>query len=383
LLEERAARAAADRANEAREEIFAVLSHELRNPAAAMFEWISLLRAGRSSPAESARALDLLASTVSMQQRLLDDLRDVVRISCGSLRLRRRPLECLAPLIENCVELFQPIARKNQIRLRASVAPSMGPVDADPERIQQVLWNLLSNAVKFTPPRGRVDVRCRRVRNAVELTVRDTGCGISPEAMPHLFERFWRGGEAFEGSGLGLFIVHGIIQLHGGVVFAATEGAGLGAIFTVRLPLMARSGKGIPRNGNRTSSGDRRVRILLVEDHRATARAITRVLSCAGHTVHHESTLDDAIQAAAQGAFELLVCDLHLPGGSGLDLLPRIREFLPPSKRMATAQPAILLSGYVDEVSAARSTAAGFAISLEKPVDAAVLLAAVQEVAAE
>jgi signal transduction histidine kinase len=383
LAAERVARTEAEQANRAKSEFLAFLSHEMRNPLSAMVEWVSMLRAVRKSPAEGTRVLELLAFSLGMQQRLLDDLGDFSQIASGCLVLKQRPIPCLSAVVTAVLDLFRPIAAKKQIVLRTSIVPIAGPLHADAERLQQVIWNLLSNAVKFTPATGRVDVTCRRVGQFVELKVSDTGAGITPGAMLHLFKRFWRGGLSSEGLGIGLSVVEGIVRLHGGTVHAHSAGANRGAVFTVRLPIAAAPvlRELAARSAVRHRMTVPRMHILLVEDQLETAKAIQRVLINKGHSVRHETTVAGAVRAAAACVFDLLICDLSLSDGTGFELLPRIREFLPHSVHATGKVPAIVLSGYVDDASVARSLAAGFASHLEKPVDSSVLLTAIREVA--
>ena len=189
---ERRGRDAAERANQARDEFFAMLSHELRTPLMAVLGWTALLRGNRLGPEDTAYAVDIIERNARTQRRMVDDLLDVSRIVTGRLRIDARPIPSLAPVIAMVVDSFRPVAHGKGLTVVTALENDAGPLRADPERLQQVAWNLLSNAIHFTPPGGTIEVRCAHEGSHVVLRVRDTGRGISPEAVPHLFERYWQ-----------------------------------------------------------------------------------------------------------------------------------------------------------------------------------------------
>ena len=235
-----AACAEAGAANRAKDEFLATVSHELRTPLNSILGWIRLLRTGQVDAATSAQGLDAIERNAKLQAQLIEDLLDVSRIVTGKLRFEARPVE-LAPVIEAALDVIRPAAQGKAIQLEPQLDPSVGPVSGDPDRLQQVVWNLLSNAVKFTPREGRVEVRLERADLHARITVCDTGPGIAPEFLPHVFERFSQADVSLKrasgGLGLGLAIVRHLVEMHGGTVEAKSAGAGQGAAFMVKLPL--------------------------------------------------------------------------------------------------------------------------------------------------
>jgi PAS domain S-box-containing protein len=240
---ERAARDEAERLSALKDEFLAIVSHELRSPLAAILGWAHLLRLRRSQE-ELDRGLDVIEQSVHVQTKLIEDLVDMSRITSGQLRLDIRPVEARS-FIDAAVETVLPAAGAREIRIRKVLDLGVPPVAGDARRLQQVMVNLLSNAVKFTPEKGSVEIVLRDAGGQAEITVSDTGIGIAPDFLPHVFDRFRRGAAAIRrqgGLGLGLAIVKHVVDLHGGEVRAASPGEGKGATFTLRLPLAQRTG---------------------------------------------------------------------------------------------------------------------------------------------
>jgi signal transduction histidine kinase len=426
---ERRGRDAAEQANQARDEFFAMLSHELRTPLMAVLGWTALLKGSRLGPEDMAYAVDIIERNGRTQRRMIDDLLDVSRIVTDRLRIDARPIPSLAPVIAMVVDSFRPVAHGKGLTVVTDLATDAGPLRADPERLQQVAWNLLSNAIHFTPPGGRIEVCCSRQDREAVLYVRDTGRGISPDAVPHIFERYWQAGSAGprrQGLGLGLAIAHKIVELHTGSIEAASEGEGRGSAFSVRLPIaeeLQGIEPGVPagpaefeplaaasarildaatataeRDPDSTITGsaalqvlgmttpirsansdysETSLRILLVEDHDGIARACQRLLVSHGHFVIRAAGAASALAAAEREKFDLLICDLSLPDGSGLELLPRLRSCW---KSRQENIPAIAISGSVYEDDIARCLTVGFAAHLAKPFDEDGLLDVIAEV---
>jgi signal transduction histidine kinase len=245
LVRERTARKQAEDASLAKDRLLATVSHELRNPLAAILSWASLLR-DRALDEHARRAFGAIERNAKMQARLTDDLLDVSRFAAGKLRLDVRPLD-LVPVIEAALEIVRPAAEAKRVRFHIALDPATGLVNGDPDRLQQVVWNLLSNAIKFTPEGGSVWLSLGRFDGRAELRVSDTGQGVAPELLPHVFEAFWQvapaGDRSMAGLGLGLAIVRNLVELHGGTVVAQSGGVGTGATFRVTIPL-ARSSEG-------------------------------------------------------------------------------------------------------------------------------------------
>ena len=233
---------AALEANRFKDEFLAVVSHELRTPLNAMRGWMSLLRTAKLTPEQHLHALDVIDRNIGAQTQLVEDLLDISRIVSGRLRINVGVVD-LESVVNSAIDTVGPAAAAKGIRLHTAIDPAQGRIYGDADRLQQIVWNLLSNAIKFTPAGGRVDITVRRSGGDVELTVTDTGNGITPEFLPHVFDRFRQGDgtttRSVGGLGLGLAIVRHLAELHGGTVMAASEGEGRGATFTLRLPASA------------------------------------------------------------------------------------------------------------------------------------------------
>jgi CheY-like chemotaxis protein len=400
-----------------------MLSHELRTPLMAVLAWTALLKENRLDPSEAVHALELIERNARVQRRLVDDLLDVSRIVTGRLRIDPRPVTSLSQMIGMVVDSFRPAALAKNLTVETALAADAGAVNGDSERLQQVVWNLFSNAIRFTPPGGRIQLRYARRGDHVEFLVRDSGQGIPPEALPHLFERYWQGrnGERRSpGLGLGLAIAHRIIELHGGSIAASSDGDGLGATFTVTLPLYSIDSEQTPTIDHATATSDLEatalstarmldaatseleaasstahlhelpmksddrstpdaLRILLVEDHDGVAKACRRLLTSHGHFVVCVPSLAAATMVAERATFDLAICDMSLPDGNGIELLSRLRSRF--ARLGASGQlPAIAISGSVYDEDVARSLEAGFAAHLAKPFDEESLMKAVRQV---
>jgi two-component system CheB/CheR fusion protein len=295
--------------------------------------------------------------------------------------LDRRPVE-LGSIITRAIEVCRPDIAARQLQFTVGLRGGTQIVDGDAKRLQQVFWNLLSNAIKFTPQGGRVGIRCWPEADQVVAEISDSGIGIEPAALSRIFNAFEqaeRTARRFGGLGLGLAISKTLIELHGGTIAAASAGEGQGATFTVRLPLAVvptpqmRPEAVSLRERAAEAEPHRRLRILLVEDHGDTARVITQLLQRAGHEVSTVGDMAAALREADQREFDLLVSDLGLPDGSGLELM---REF----RRRGRTYPGIALTGFGQQADVARSLAAGFASHLTKPVDQDQLERAIAEV---
>ncbi|HEX8337445.1 MAG TPA: PAS domain-containing protein, partial [Pyrinomonadaceae bacterium] len=242
LAREQAARAEAEAANRLKDEFLATLSHELRTPLTAILGWAKLFADGQVSADKAGEAFRTIYRNARSQAQLVDDLLDVSRIITGKLRIEAVPV-ALPAVVEAAAAVVRPAAAAKGVSLDVNVGADDATVDGDPERLQQVVWNLLSNAVKFTPEGGRVEARVRRAGPRVEVAVSDTGAGIPPEFLPHVFERFRQADmgttRRHGGLGLGLAIVRHLVELHGGAVEAESGGAGRGSTFTVLLPVRA------------------------------------------------------------------------------------------------------------------------------------------------
>lgn len=361
----RAARDAAEAANRAKDRFLAVLSHELRTPLSPILATVQALELEEDQLSPSLReAIDIIKRNAELEARLIDDLLDLTRVTRGKLQVHRRSID-MHQIVERAVEISRAELNPRSDVIRLDLRATSTTVNGDPVRLQQVLWNLLKNAVKFTPPGGVVKVRTFNAADDFVLEVTDTGIGIEADAMPKIFQAFEQADEQitrnFGGLGLGLSIARSLVELHGGRLEAASEGLGRGATFRLNLPgATAAKAPAKPPAGPANAAAARKLRILLVEDHEDTARAMTWLLKRHGHEVRVAGTVQDAVTEAGRAEVDLLISDIGLPDGTGLDVIRRM-----PRKGI----PAIALTGFGMENDVARSLEAGFTEHLTKPVN--------------
>jgi signal transduction histidine kinase len=385
------ARSDAEQASRARDDFVATVSHELRTPLNAVLGWARLLRLGKLDTAASARAIETIERSAAAQAQTVDDVLDVSRILRGELRLDVRPVDLL-PVIEAAVESVRTAAAAKRIVLAMSLSPRAGQVSWDQGRLQHVVWSLLSNAVKFTPPGGRVEVRLDRDGDEVEIAVRDTGPGLDPAFLPHVFERFRQADSsstrAHGGLGLGLALVRHLVEAHGGAVRAESDGPGRGSTFVVRLPSAAprRASLGSARppplpasaQGPWPLAGLSRLRVLVVDDDPDSREVVREVLEQAGAVVAVAGSTPEALRAIAERPPDVLLSDLGMPGEDGYQLMRRVRALDPVA---GGSVPAAALTAYTQAENRRAAQEAGFQGYLSKPIDPAELTAAVARLA--
>jgi signal transduction histidine kinase len=364
------------RANLAKDEFLATLSHELRTPMTAILGWSALL-AGELDPQTRATAIDAIQKSGRAQAQLIDDLLDVSRITAGKMRIDPKPVD-IKPIVSTAVEAVMPVAEAKGVTIRKDLGGAPMVVNGDGGRLQQVVWNLMTNAVKFTPAGGSVDVRLRS-DGLAELTVADTGPGIDPDFLPHVFERFRQADSsttrAFTGLGLGLAIVHHLVELHGGTVVAESDGLGKGARFIVRLPLISSGAAAVtPADDARGRASLHGVEILVVDDDASVRQYASTVLRMSGATVRSVSSANEALQSIAEALPDVVITDIGMPDMDGYDLLREIRDSSNP--RMASL-PVIALTAYARTDDRELIEQAGFDGLLTKPVEPEPLRAAV------
>jgi PAS domain S-box-containing protein len=389
LSREQEARRDAESANRLKDEFLATLSHELRTPLNAIMGWAHLLRTGSLDEATAARAMETIDRNAKAQNQLINDILDVSRIITGKLHLTVQPVDPAA-VVEAALDTVRPAAAAKEIRIEASLEPSLGTVSGDPDRLQQVVWNLLSNAIKFTPKTGRVQVRLRRVEAQALIVVTDSGQGISPEFLPHVFERFRQGDasttRSHVGLGLGLAIVRHLVELHGGTVEAASGGEGQGATFSVHLPLTSARRPEEGTAAPAAAEGERQteaaalggLRVLLVDDDPEGREAMAAVLQKQGVQVIAASSSDEALEAIGRERPDVLVSDIEMPGEDGHSLIRRVRAL--PAERGGEI-PAAALTGYARGEDRQKALLAGFQVHVSKPVPPDELTAVVAELA--
>ena len=366
-------------ANTLKEEFLSTVSHELRTPLSAMLSWLWMLRRKELDPEAAARAISAVERNARAQARLVDDLLDVSRIMTGKLHLDCRPLE-VGPVVEAATDSLAAAAEAKAITLARLIDPATGPVLGDTGRLQQVIWNLLSNSIKFTPRGGHVEVRLCRVGSDAEVRVTDTGQGIAPGFLPHVFERFRQADASSTrtsgGLGLGLAIVHHLVELHGGSVEALSDGEGRGATFVVTLPLATRHDEQLARSSGAAAVEEARaaevpcslegLRVLLVEDEVDAREALSAIVSQAGATVAAVGTAGEALGRLVSWRPDVLVCDIGLPAEDGYALIRKVRALRPDQ---GGDVPAVALTAYARASDRARALAAGFQVHLAKPLE--------------
>lgn len=375
LQQEQAAREEAERANRIKDEFLAVLSHELRSPLNPILGWSKLLRSRKLDENTTNRALETIERSAQVQTQLIEDLLDVSRILQGKLSLNVCPVD-LTSIIQAAMETVHLAAVAKSIQIQTWLEPDVGHVSGDPSRLQQVVWNLLSNAVKFTPPGGQVDIRLERLDSQAQIAVSDTGKGIDPDFLPHVFGYFRQSDSTttrkFGGLGLGLAIARNLVELHGGTLQAESAGEGQGATFRVRLPLISTqlrtnqdsrcSEQSLDLNG---------LKLLVVDDDASTREFFTFLLELHGASVTAVGSAGEAFAALTQSKPDVLLSDIGMPEVDGYMLMQQVRT-LPPEQ--GGQIPAIALTAYAGEINYQQALLAGFQQHVSKPVEPAKLV---------
>ena len=378
LRELQQAKVEAEAANAAKDEFLAALSHELRTPLTPILSVVSAMDPETMERTEMVEVFQMIQRNIELEARLIDDLLDLTRISKGKLRLDLHPLKMESSL-QSTIAICAPEFARKKVQLETSLGAPDATVVADAARLQQVFWNILKNAIKFTPSGGRVSVGTRFSKDdRVEVWFTDTGMGIDPEILPRIFQPFEQGDRLvtrkFGGLGLGLAITKALVDVHGGHISAESSGLNCGATFRVHLPLAKDLGEPKTEGGQNENAGDGIIggNVLLVEDHDDTASVLARSLRRRGLTVRIASSVQSAVILFERERFDLVISDIGLPDGTGVELLDRISQI----RRV----PAIALSGYGMEHDVDRSREAGFIEHLTKPVSWDLLMEAVQRV---
>ncbi len=385
LGKEQRAREEAQAANRAKDEFLAVVSHELRAPLNAMLGWARILRSTRVDDATLSHAIEIIERSARTQSKLIEDLLDTARIVTGKLRLDIQPVE-LRRVIESAAQVLHPAAEAKGIDIRLAFDVEREVITGDADRLQQIVWNLLSNAIKFTPNGGQVEVLLQRADPHVRLTVTDTGKGISPGYMPYIFDRFHQADSSSTrrhgGIGLGLSLVRHLVELHGGTVYAESDGEGRGATFTVNLPLRAvrpqpteleSVGLGVAGVADVPSTLDG-VWALVVDDETDARELLTTLLQQYGARVTPAASAAEALSvlsAVEPGRQpDILVSDIGMPDVDGYTLIRRVRALAP---ERGGRIPAIALTAYGRSIDRIRALSAGFQMHMPKPVEPAEL----------
>jgi signal transduction histidine kinase/CheY-like chemotaxis protein len=390
LSAERSARVELERVSLMKDEFLATLSHELRTPLNAVLGWSELLLSRTPPEAPGRRGLETISRNARSQAKLIEDLLDMNRMISGKLRLDVQPVE-LAMVVEAAIDSVLPSADAKSITIRKTMDPSAGPVFGDPNRLQQVVWNLLSNAVKFTGKGGTIDVLLQRVNSHVEITVHDTGIGISEAFLPEVFERFRQADASatrrFGGLGLGLSIVKQLVQLHGGTVKAESRGEGQGTTMIVHLPVRALAVRPGPdparEHPSTTRSATARVSdvslegfVVLVIDDEVDARELVEVvLTQAGATVYLAASADEGLARVKALRPDVIVSDIGMPDRDGYQFILDVRSLSP---IQGGKTPALALTAFARSEDRTRAMLAGYQVHISKPIEPDELIATVR-----
>lgn len=386
LLErEKSARRSAESADRLKDEFLATVSHELRTPLNSILGWAATLNSKDTFDETSVRnALGIIERNARAQSALINDILDVSRIITGKLQIRAQPVD-LGPVILAAVDTLRPAIDAKAIKVTAPDSSERVEVSGDPDRLQQVIWNLVANAVKFTPRGGTIDITVKKRDAMAEIKVRDSGIGIDAEFLPHVFERFRQADSSAirqdTGLGLGLSIVRHLVELHGGTVSVESEGAGLGAVFTLSLPSVSEPEDTAVDNERRLAASKsstrplardietadlRGVRVLLVDDDPDTLEVLCIMLTQFHVEVAAAASSAEALKLFDKWRPDVLISDLAMPGEDGLSLIKKIRALSPEA---GGNTPAAALTAYARDEDSASARAAGFHSHVAKPVD--------------
>lgn len=388
IHEQRKLRDEAMRTARMKDEFLATVSHELRTPLNAMLGWSRMLRADSLPAAARAKALETVERNAIAQAQLIDDLLDISRIVSGNMRLEMTLVDPAAA-VEAAIDSVRPAASAKELHLETALERKAGPVAADPVRLQQIVWNLLINAIKFTPKGGRVSVVVARKDAHVEVTVTDTGIGISADFIPHVFERFSQEDGSIRrvqgGLGLGLAIVKHLVELHGGSIDASSDGEGKGAAFTVKLPVaplrdesedVRLATRSTPPPALENPAELVGLRVLLVEDEPDSRELIETVLESCGVHVTAAADAERALSILKSASFDVILSDIGLPGRDGYELMKAVR-----AEPAFTKIPTAAVTAYARPDDRLRALGVGYQMHVSKPVEPAELVAVVTNLA--
>jgi len=408
IIREQTARQQAETANQMKDEFLAIVSHELRTPLNSILGWSQLLINRKLDESTTRRALQTIERNARSQAQLIEDILDISQIIRGKLRLTIQPMS-IVPLLEAVIETVGPLAASKSIRILTEFDPTIEKLQADSERLRQIIWNLLSNAIKFTPEQGTITVRLtqsdrltqvspnqsRPLPNTAryaQIQVIDSGIGIQAEFLPHVFDRFRQADSTttrpYSGLGLGLAIVRHLVEQHGGSIWADSDGENKGAQFTVNLPLVEVAAE--PMQPQKSSSlrpilpepnqnGPpclSQLQILVVEDDHDTRDFIAMVLEQAGASVTAVASVSEAICYLDQRQPDLLISDIGMPIASGYELIRQLRQR---ENQKDTHIPAIALTAYARTEDQMQAIEAGFEMHLSKPIEPEELLSAIAQ----
>ena len=358
---------AAEESSRLKDEFLATLSHELRTPLNAILGWVQMLRTGELSAARATRALDVIGRNARLQAQLIEDILDVSRIITGKLEVERAPVS-MSQLLDMVVAGVTPAATTKGLIFRSAVAAALPPIEGDPKRLYQVLNNILSNAIKFTDSGGTIELRCDADENALRIDIRDSGIGIPGEFLPHVFDRFRqadsRSTRVHGGLGLGLAIAKHLVELHGGVIQANSEGPGKGTSISIRLPIAAGLKPNADADAQPTTMSFRLhdTTLLVVDDHADSREMIAALLEHRGATVLQCDSAAVALDTLSTKTVDLLIADLAMPHIDGYELMRRARA-------SGCRVPGIAVTAFARSDDRQLALESGYTSYLAKPVD--------------
>lgn len=378
LQRERSARTDAERANRLKDEFLATVSHELRTPLNAVIGWSRMLRSGRLDAESASHALEVIERNAWAQKQIIEDILDVSRVITGKLQLTLGPVDLVA-IVDAALDAVRPALEAKEIKIETTIDAGLRIISGDADRLQQVVWNLLCNAAKFTPTRGKIDVRVSHDSSFVQIEVSDTGPGIDPNFLPHVFERFRQADgsttRTHGGLGLGLAIVRHLVELHGGVITAENRADTSGAIFLVKLRLpsgelrqetLANAQNSFLEPESEPVRLDG-LRVLIVDDESDTLDLVAMELTQHGARATAASNAAEALELLEKGEFDLLISDIAMPGIDGYGFIREVRKLEKGKERRI---PAVALTAYASVQDRMRAILAGFNTHVAKPVEA-------------
>jgi PAS domain S-box-containing protein len=388
-----------EESNRIKDEFLATLSHELRTPLTSILGWSRLLRSNRLSERDRERAIQIIQRNAEAQSKLIEDLLEVSRIITGKLRIEFQPVS-FASIVDTVINSLLPSADSKQLKVETAIDPAAGPILGDPARLQQIVTNLFSNAIKFTPKGGRIEVWLQRIDSYARLAVTDTGVGIAPEDLPHIFERFKQADSsnvrAHGGLGLGLAIVDYLVRQQAGSVYVESDGPGKGATFVVEFPLTssevitsdlgrvdlfsAHARLTLANPETFTEQRLKDLRILVVEDDPDTRDLLKTIIERCGAIVRTAASSNAALAEIAQGIPDVLISDIGMAGENGYELIKKVRSLEP---ERGGRVPAVALTAYAAAADRRRALLAGFQTHLAKPVEPDELLAVIASLSSQ
>jgi signal transduction histidine kinase len=380
LVREQEARAEAEAANQAKDEFLAMVSHELRTPLTPLIGWIEMLSSQKLDQTTYSQAIDSIERSAKLQAQIVEDLLDISRIIMGKLHIEIREIcpEELQLVVQTAVDALRPIAESKKIRLQEDFNRITNSILGDSDRLQQVVGNLVSNAIKFTPAGGSVEIKLELIGPHVEITVSDTGKGISPDFLPYVFERFRQADSKITrshgGLGLGLAIARYIVELHGGTVFAHSRGEDKGATFIVKLPVIVapdgaeklRRGSNVGVESSEPNPNLDFLQILVVDDEPDTRLMIKTALERYGAAVIPAANAGEALEWLKKQPIDLLLSDIAMPEEDGYTLINKVRALKP---EQGGNIPAVALTAYARAEDCANTLSAGFQMHMPKPFE--------------